>query len=158
MKTDLFVLLLDWPSPITTDEPLFCCPVQPLTPRQMRLVAGPADVCNQGGQSILREEEAPYAFDSKDARRDQRERLQRYLSLMKEESLDGTGAGTAPAWQSTIVKGTPERCATADNSNIIDSSFAEGEMAGGALPALLVPRLQARWLIHPAALLACCRC
>ena len=102
-------------------------PLQPMTPRQMRLVAGPADVCNQGGQTMLREEEAPYAFDSKDARRSQKARLQRYLSLMKEEGLDGTGATSVPSWQSKIVKGTPERCATADNSTIIDSSFAESE-------------------------------
>jgi hypothetical protein len=98
-----------------------------MTPRQMRLVAGPADVCNQGGQSMLREEEAPYAFDSKDARRSQKARLQRYLSLMKEEGLEGSSASAVPSWQSKIVKGTPERCATTDNSTIIDTSFAESE-------------------------------
>ena len=100
--------------------------MQPLTPRQMRLVAGPADVCNIGGQSVLREEEAPYAFDSKDARRAQRKRLQSYLSFMKQEGLDGSGASSVPSWQSKIIKGTPERCATADNSTVIDTSFAEG--------------------------------
>ena len=100
--------------------------LQPMTPRQMRLVAGPADVCNQGGQTMLREEEAPYAFDSKDARRAQKARLQRYLALMKDEGLDATGASSVPGWQSKIVKGTPERCATSDNSTIIDSSFAQG--------------------------------
>ncbi|KAL4856957.1 hypothetical protein ACK3TF_002657 [Chlorella vulgaris] len=95
----------------------------PMTPRQMRLVAGPADVCNQGGQTMLREEEAPYAFDSKDARRSQKARLQRYLSLMKEEGLDASGSDSTPVWQSKITTTTPARCATADNSVIIDSSF-----------------------------------
>lgn len=51
--------------------------VQSFTPRQMRAIAGPADVCNQAGQTLLREEAAPYAFDSKDARRSKRERLLR---------------------------------------------------------------------------------
>jgi hypothetical protein len=46
---------------------------------------------------------------------------------MKEENLDPSGSGDAPNWQSKIVKGTPERCATADNSTVIDSSFREGE-------------------------------
>jgi hypothetical protein len=46
-----------------------------MTPRQMRLVAGPAGVCNQGGETMLREEEAPYHFDSKDARKSEADRM-----------------------------------------------------------------------------------
>jgi hypothetical protein len=52
---------------------------QPVTPRQMRAIAGPADVCNQGGQTMLREEASPYAFDSKHTRRRRRERLLRWV-------------------------------------------------------------------------------
>ena len=40
------------------------------------LLAGGADVvCAQGGAGTLREADAPYAFDSKDARKKQAERL-----------------------------------------------------------------------------------
>lgn len=48
-----------------------------MTPRQMRRVAGRAVVCERGGDSVLRAEEAPNGFDSKEARRARNERLQR---------------------------------------------------------------------------------
>ncbi len=48
-----------------------------MSARMMRLVAGPADVCNLGGESLLRKEAAPYAFDSKEERLARREQLQR---------------------------------------------------------------------------------
>ena len=101
--------------------------LQPMTPRQLRLVAGPASVCNQGGETMLREEDAPYLFDSKDARKAQTDRLRRYVSLLKEEGLSGSTAA-APAWQSKIARAAPSR-GEHDNSTIIDSSFAEGEAA-----------------------------
>ena len=99
--------------------------LQPMTPRQLRLVAGPASVCNQGGETMLREEDAPYMFDSKDARKAQTDRLRRYVSLLKEEGLTGTTSYT-PAWQGKIARAAPSR-GEHDNSTIIDSSFAEGE-------------------------------
>lgn len=51
----------------------------PLTPRQIRLVHGGDQgvVCNTGGQSTLRAEDPPYAYDSKDARKVQRTSLQK---------------------------------------------------------------------------------
>jgi hypothetical protein len=93
----------------------------------MRLVAGPASVCNQGGETMLREEDAPYLFDSKDARKAQTDRLRRYVSLLKEEGLTGTTSYT-PAWQGKIARAAPNR-GEHDNSTVIDSSFAEGESA-----------------------------
>ena len=98
-----------------------------MTPRQMRLVAGPASVCNQGGETMLREEDAPYLFDSKDARKAQTDRLRRYVSLLKEEGLTGTTSYT-PAWQGKIARAAPNR-GEHENSTVIDSSFAEGESA-----------------------------
>ena len=95
-----------------------------MTPRQLRLVAGPASVCNQGGETMLREEDAPYLFDSKDARKAQTDRLRRYVSLIKEEGL--TGQAGLPAWQDKIARASPAR-GEHDNSTIIDSSFANGE-------------------------------
>ena len=96
-----------------------------MTPRQLRLVAGPASVCNQGGETMLREEDGPYLYDSKDARQAQAARLKRYVSLLKEEGLEGTTDYT-PAWQAKIARAAPNR-GEHDNSTIIDSSFADGE-------------------------------
>lgn len=50
------------------------------SPPQIRLVHGGDDcqvVCNTGGQSTLRAEDSPYAYDSKDARKVQKSRLQK---------------------------------------------------------------------------------
>ncbi len=54
----------------------------PLTPRQIKMLHGgdQAVVCNQGGQSTLRAEDPPFTYDSKDARRVQRKRLQRCVA------------------------------------------------------------------------------
>jgi hypothetical protein len=51
----------------------------PLTPRQICLLHGGDQtvVCNTGGQSTLRAEDPPYAYDSKDARKAQKKRLER---------------------------------------------------------------------------------
>ena len=51
----------------------------PLTPRQIKMLHGGdlAVVCNQGGQSTLRAEDPPYAYDSKDTRKSQKKRLER---------------------------------------------------------------------------------
>ncbi len=61
-----------------------CCPrtpalaSQPLTPRQTRLLNGTPELsANQGGAGVLMEESPDFAYDSKDARRAQRERLQK---------------------------------------------------------------------------------
>ena len=51
----------------------------PLTPRQIRMLHGSDQsvVCNQGGQSTLRAEDPPVTYDSKDARKAQKKRLER---------------------------------------------------------------------------------
>ncbi len=52
--------------------------LQPLTPRQTRLLHGTPELsANQGGSGVLMEESPDSAYDSKDARRAQRERLQK---------------------------------------------------------------------------------
>ncbi|PSC70098.1 low-CO2 inducible [Micractinium conductrix] len=99
----------------------------PMTPRQIRLVHGGDDcqvVCNTGGQSTLRAEDSPYAYDSKDARKVQKSRLQNYISLMKNEGLDNVAVPT-PVLQKKLAIGTPARCATADNSTIMDQRYAK---------------------------------
>ncbi|EFN59671.1 hypothetical protein CHLNCDRAFT_33527 [Chlorella variabilis] len=101
----------------------------PVTPRQMRAIAGPADVINQGGQTLLREEAAPYAFDSKDARRRKRERLLRYISLMREEGLEAEAELLEASMQSRlglqakIARGQPGRI-EGDTSVVIDQKAA----------------------------------
>ena len=105
--------------------------LQPVTPRQMRAIAGPADVINQGGQTLLREEAAPYAFDSKDARRRKRERLLRYISLMREEGLEAEAELLEASMQSRlglqakIARGQPGRI-EGDTSVVIDQKAAAG--------------------------------
>jgi len=51
----------------------------PLTPRQIRLLHGgdQSVVCNTGGQSTLRAEDPPFAYDNKETRKVQKQRLQR---------------------------------------------------------------------------------
>ena len=52
--------------------------VPPLTPRQTKLLVGmPELAAGQAGAGVLVEEAPDYAYDSKDARRAQRERLQK---------------------------------------------------------------------------------
>ena len=52
--------------------------MQPLTPRQTRLLSGTPELsANQGGNGVLMEESPDFSYDSKDARRTQRERLQK---------------------------------------------------------------------------------
>ncbi|KAL4436568.1 hypothetical protein ABPG75_003707 [Micractinium tetrahymenae] len=104
----------------------------PLTPRQIKMLHGGSQevVCNQGGQSTLRAEDPPYAYDSKDARKNQKKRLESYISLIKEEGLEGVAAlpSTASLQQAVTLKGEPARCATADNSTIlIDAKFTNDE-------------------------------
>ncbi|KAL4426266.1 hypothetical protein ABPG77_009881 [Micractinium sp. CCAP 211/92] len=104
----------------------------PLTPRQIKMLHGGSQevVCNQGGQSTLRAEDPPYAYDSKDARKAQKKRLERYISLIKEEGLEGVAAlpATTALQQAVTLKGEPARCATADNSTIlIDAKFTNDE-------------------------------
>ena len=51
---------------------------QPLTPRQTRLLNGTPELsANQGGSGVLMEESPDFSYDSKDARRAQKERLQK---------------------------------------------------------------------------------
>ena len=51
---------------------------QPLTPRQTKLINGTPDLAvNQGGAGVLMEEQPDFSYDSKEARRTQRERLQK---------------------------------------------------------------------------------
>ncbi|KAI3429492.1 hypothetical protein D9Q98_005581 [Chlorella vulgaris] len=97
--------------------------VPSFTPRQMRAIAGPADVCNQAGQTLLREEAAPYAFDSKDARRSKRERLLRYISLMREEGLEAEAELLEYTLQHKIGRAQPARQA-GDSSVVIDQRAA----------------------------------
>ena len=53
-------------------------PPQPLTPRQTKLINGTPDLAvNQGGAGVLMEEQPDFSYDSKEARRTQRERLQK---------------------------------------------------------------------------------
>ncbi|PSC69999.1 low-CO2 inducible [Micractinium conductrix] len=98
----------------------------PLTPRQIRLVHGGDQgvVCNTGGQSTLRAEDPPYAYDSKDARKVQRTRLQNYISLIKDEGLESVAAApSSPAWAKQITKSVADRT----NSTALDMKFAQNE-------------------------------
>jgi len=104
----------------------------PLTPRQIKMLHGGdlSVICNQGGQSTLRAEDPPYAYDSKDARKAQRKRLERYISLIKDEGLESVAALPAMSslQEAVAMKGEPARCATADNSTIlIDARFTNDE-------------------------------
>lgn len=52
--------------------------LQPLTPRQTKLINGTPDLAvNQGGAGVLMEEQPDFSYDSKEARRTQRDRLQK---------------------------------------------------------------------------------
>ena len=52
--------------------------VPPLTPRQTKLISGTGDLAaNQAGSGVMMEEAPDSAYDSKEARRAQRERLQK---------------------------------------------------------------------------------
>ena len=52
--------------------------LQPLTPRQTRLLNGHPELhANQAGTGVVMEESPDFSYDSKDARRAQRERLQK---------------------------------------------------------------------------------
>ena len=52
--------------------------VPPLTPRQTKMISGLPDLAvNSAGTGVLMEEAPDSAYDSKDARRTQRERLQK---------------------------------------------------------------------------------
>ncbi|KAL4419735.1 hypothetical protein ABPG75_006833 [Micractinium tetrahymenae] len=98
----------------------------PLTPRQIKMLHGGdlGVVCNQGGQSTLRVEDPPYAYDSKDARKNQKKRLERYVSLLKEEGLEDVASlPAAPAWANKITAAAPER----SNSTSIDQKFQTDE-------------------------------
>ena len=69
-----------FPAPVLPKPfPLWYLSLQPLTPRQMRMVTGesPDMVCNSAGNGTIREADAPYHFDSKDGRKAQAERLQK---------------------------------------------------------------------------------
>ncbi|PSC73738.1 low-CO2 inducible isoform B [Micractinium conductrix] len=118
--------------------------VPPLTPRQIRLLHGGdhSVVCNTGGATVLHEEDAPYTYDNKDTRRDQRRRLERYVGLLREEGLEGLAAVPPPAtWQQRIVTETPQRCARADNSTIIDrESAAKAAVELKEIQELLIKR------------------
>ena len=53
-------------------------PMQSLTPRQTRLLNGTPELsANQAGSGVLMEESPDFSYDSKDARRAQKERLQK---------------------------------------------------------------------------------
>jgi len=43
---------------------------------------------------------------------------------MKDEGLEGVATVPTPALQSKVITSTPARCATADNSTILDQQFA----------------------------------
>lgn len=47
-----------------------------------------------------------------------------YISLMKNEGLDNVAVPT-PVLQKKLAIGTPARCATADNSTIMDQRYAK---------------------------------
>nr|AXF41559.1 LCI520 protein [Chlorella sp. ArM0029B] len=98
----------------------------PLTPRQINLLHGGdlTVVCNQGGQSTLRAEDPLHAYDSKDARRMQKKRLQSYIGLIKEEGLEGVAAVPAtPLWAKKIAKDAGDR----SNSTVIDQKYETDE-------------------------------
>ena len=100
--------------------------VPPLTPRQTKLINGTPDLSvAQGGQGVVMEEAPDSSYDNKDARRATRERLQKYLSILKSDGLEGVASVSTPTWQSTITTDTPARCET-DNSTFKDQLFAQG--------------------------------
>ena len=54
--------------------------------------------------------------------------IRSYVGLLREEGLEGLAAVPPPAtWQQRIVTETPQRCARADNSTIIDRESAASE-------------------------------
>ncbi|KAI7838860.1 hypothetical protein COHA_007383 [Chlorella ohadii] len=98
--------------------------VPPLTPRQTRLLNGTPELsANQGGAGVLMEESPDFAYDSKDARRAQRERLQNYVRILKADNLEGVASTTSPTWQKSIATSAPAR-QESDNSTFIDQKFA----------------------------------
>ncbi|PRW33647.1 low-CO2 inducible [Chlorella sorokiniana] len=101
--------------------------VPPLTPRQTKLINGTPDLAvNQGGAGVLMEEQPDFSYDSKEARRTQRDRLQKYLRIMKQDDLEGVAGVTSPTWQAKIVTAAPAR-AESDNSTFIDQQFSQNK-------------------------------
>ena len=103
--------------------------VPPLTPRQTRLLNGTPDLsAAQGGNGVVMEESPDFAPDSKEARKAQRQRLQKYLRILKTDGLESAAAVSAPTWQAGITAAAPAR-SESDNSTFADQKFATGEPA-----------------------------
>jgi hypothetical protein len=110
------------------------CAMPSLTPRQIRILADKGDgdnggrgrdnehtVCNSGGTTTVREIDPPYLYNSREARRRQRERMATYAQLIDEEGLQPENTCPWPSWQSGM------RLAASDAPN--DTYDAAGNSA-----------------------------
>ena len=104
--------------------------VPPLTPRQTRLINGTPELgVDQGGAGVVMEEQPDSTYDNKEARRATRDRLQKYVRLMKQDGLEGMGEGAGPTWQTKITTKGPPR-SEKDNSTFVDHLFSQGVFQG----------------------------